>query len=397
MTHADDWEPVMYRDLPDWVKEDSKPRRWVRNTYKTVFYGDPYDYMVQYTVDKGALTLSYWKTAHTFKREIKREKKPAKKIPRPSFRLLYGVIIFVVAIAGLVFLSQVLPPLSISSPEISPPVITSEVPNLSSPSLPPQSPTPMVTTLSEADYLQSPKTTSFSFFVGRDMGTLNFTTYGGLSDFFANKSHSYHYDPDNGVIMDLLENVVQNEYMQPFIDMIRKRSVTSDDPAKIAISLVQRIPYNGNRYIRTSTDWYYPYETLHNNEGSAADKSVLLAYILNELGYETVLFEFPGHMAVGVKSSSRYSFYDTGYTYVETTRPTIITYEPDPGYGGFSISQNPRVIHLSGGRKALDVSMEYNDALRMKQLEKMGGNLNQSYRAEFAKISDKYNLDYVSR
>jgi hypothetical protein len=102
-------------------------------------------------------------------------------------------------------------------------------------------------------------------------------------------------------------------------------------------------------------------------------------------------------MAVGVKSSSRYSFYDTGYAYIETTRPTIITYEPDPGYGGFSISQNPRIIHLSGGRKALDVSMEYNDALRMKQLEKMGGNLNQSYRAELAKISDKYNLDYVSR
>ena len=75
MTHADDWEPVRYRDLPDWVKEDSKPRRWVRNTYKTVFYGDPYDYMVQYTVDQGTLTLSYWKTAHTFKRETRTGKK----------------------------------------------------------------------------------------------------------------------------------------------------------------------------------------------------------------------------------------------------------------------------------------------------------------------------------
>ncbi len=63
MTHADDWEPVRYRDLPDWVKEDSKPQRWVRNTYKTVFYGDPYDYLVQYTVDKGTLTLSYWKNS----------------------------------------------------------------------------------------------------------------------------------------------------------------------------------------------------------------------------------------------------------------------------------------------------------------------------------------------
>ena len=393
MTHADDWEPVRYRDLPDWVKEDSKPRRWVRNTYKTVFYGDPYDYMVQYTVDQGTLTLSYWQTAHTFKRV----KKPQKKISRPSSRLLYGVIIFVVAVVGLVFLSQFLPSLGIPSPAISPPVITSEVPNLSSPSQPLQSPPPPATLPPETVFRQSPKTTTFSFFMGRDMRTMSFTTFGGLSDFFSNKSHSYHYDPDNGVIVDLLENEVQNEFMRPFIEMIRQRSITGDDQAKIAISLVQRIPYNGNRYTRTATDWYYPYETVHNNKGSAADKSVLLAYILNELGYETVLFEFPGHMAVGVKASSRYSFYDTGYAFIETTRPTIITYEPDTSYGGFSISQNPRIIHLSGGKRVLDVSAEYGDAMRMKQLEEMGGSLNQSYRAELSKISDKYDLDYVSR
>jgi hypothetical protein len=181
--------------------------------------------------------------------------------------------------------------------------------------------------------------------------------------------------------------------MRLFIDMIRKRSSTSDDQAKIAISLVQRIPYNTNRYDRTATDWYYPYETLHNNKGSAADKAILLAYILNELGFDTVLFEFPNHLAVGVKSSSRHSFYGTGYAFIEATRPTIITYEPDTG--GFTISQNPRIIHLSGGKRVLDVSVEYGDATRMKQLEEMGGNLNQSYRAELSRISDKYDLDYV--
>ena len=44
----------------------------------------------------------------------------------------------------------------------------------------------------------------------------------------------------------------------------------------------------------------------------------------------------------------------------------------------------------------MDVSTEYGDAMRMKQLEEMGGNLNQSYRAELLKISDKYDLNYVS-
>jgi hypothetical protein len=390
MTQADDWEPVKYQDLPNWVKEDSKPQRWVRHTYKTVFYGDPYDYMVQYTVDQGALTISYRRTAHTFKRV----KKPAKKIPHPSTRLLYVVLFFVVAAAGFVFFYQFLPSISIPSPTISPPAITSEVPDLSSTSLPTQSPTPQTTTLPDTDYRQSPKTTSFSYVLDGNRRSMSFTTYGGLSDFFSNKSHSYHYDPDTGVIVELLENEDQNENMRPFIDMIRKRSPTGDDQAKIAISLVQHIPSTGNRYNRTATDWYYPYETVHNNKGSDADKSILLAYILNELGYETVLFEFSDHMAVGVKSSSKYAFYDTGYAFIETTRPTIITYVPDAGYGGFRISQNPRIIHLSGGRRVLDVSAEYGDAMRLEQLEEMGGNRNQSYRAELAKISDKYDLNY---
>jgi hypothetical protein len=393
MTHADNWEPVKYRDLPDWVKKDSKPRRWVRNTYKTVFYGDPYDYMVQYTVDKGTLTLSYWRTAHTFKRV----KKPAKKILPPSTRLLYGVLFFVVAAAGLVFLYQFLPSMGIPSPTIFPPTITSEVPDLSSTSLPTQSPTPQTTTLPDTDYRQSPKTTSFSYVIDGNRRFMSFTTYGGLSDYFSKKSHSYHYDPETGVIVDLLENEVQNENMRPLIEMIRKQSDTSDDQAKIAISLVQRIPFNGTKYSRTATDWYYPYETVHNNKGSAADKSVLLAYLLNELGFETVLFEFSNHIVVGVKSSSKYAFYDTGYAFIETTRPTIITYETDTNYGGFGISQNPRIIQLSGGRRALDVSTEYGDAMRMKQLEEMGGNLNQSYRAELVKISEKYDLTYFAQ
>ena len=63
----------------------------------------------------------------------------------------------------------------------------------------------------------------------------------------------------------------------------------------------------------------------------------------------------------------------------------------------FGISQNPRIIHLSGGRRALDVSTEYGDAMRMKQLEEMGGNLNQSYRAELVKISEKYDLTYFAQ
>jgi hypothetical protein len=391
MSQADDWEPVKYRNLPDWVKEASEPRRFVKKTYKTILYGDPFDYLVEYTVHKEGLTVSYWRAAHA----LKEVKKPQKKFPWPSFRLLFGILILVVAAGGIVFLSQHLPAINMLPPAVSPPPVTSGIPVLTSTTLPVPGSLPPPTPIPATEYLQSPKTTSFSYVIHGDRRSLSFTTFGGFSDFLSSNTHSYHYDPETGVIVDLLENADQNEFMRPFLETIRKRSINPDDQARIAISLVQRIPYNGNLFSRTLTDWYYPYETLHNNGGSDADKSVLLAYILNELGFDTVLFVFSDHMAVGVRSSPRYAFSGTGYAFIETTRPAIITYEPDAGWGGFTLSQNPRIIHLTGGKKVMDVSTEYGDAIRLKQLEGMGGNLTQRNRSELSGILDTYDLSYA--
>ena len=84
---------------------------------------------------------------------------------------------------------------------------------------------------------------------------------------------------------------------------------------------------------------------------------------------QRVFFEFFNHMAVGIKSSSNYDFYDTGYAFIETTRPTIITYVPDTYMSGFKVSSNPHIIHLNEEKKVLDVSTYYRDAIKMKQLE----------------------------
>jgi hypothetical protein len=197
------------------------------------------------------------------------------------------------------------------------------------------------------------------------------------------------------VVMELLENNYQDEYFQSLIDTIRKDSMNPNEQAKIAISLVQHVPYDWNRYYSTSkSDWYYPYETLHANKGVCSDKSLLLAYLLNKLGFDTVLFEFSDHMAVGIKSSSSYDFYDSGYAFIETTRPTIITYVPETYLSGFKVTPNPHIIHLYGGKKVLDLSTEFQDANRMKQLDAMGQVLDQSHYAEWLRISNKYDLQY---
>jgi hypothetical protein len=101
-------------------------------------------------------------------------------------------------------------------------------------------------------------------------------------------------------------------------------------------------------------------------------------------------------MAVGVKCASDYDYQGTGYAFIETTRPTIISYVPDTYYGGFSIPPDLRLIQVNGGKRMLDISTEYRDALRLKQLEKTGRSMDMDEYNEWLKISNRYDLRYTS-
>jgi len=224
--------------------------------------------------------------------------------------------------------------------------------------------------------------------------SISYVTSGGLSDYFSKESHTYRYNYVQEVILELFKNSYQDEYLEPFISQIRKASSSPDTQARIAISLVQHIPYSWDKYAAASSDWYYPYETLHNDQGVCSDKSLLLAYILNKLGCDAVLFEFSDHMAVGVKCDDQYDFKNSGYAFVESTRPTIITYIPENYVNGFRITSSGETIHLQGGTKSLDVSEEYRDAQELKRIESMGQVLDEYNYARWQSLTKKYDLDY---
>jgi hypothetical protein len=245
------------------------------------------------------------------------------------------------------------------------------------------------------NFKQSPKSNLYTYLLSGDKRDISFTTYGALSNHLSMEEHSYHSDMEKEVILELLVNEEQDEYFKPTLETIKKFSPSPNNQAKIAISLVQHIPYDWNSYYNTtSSDWYYPYETMYNNRGMCGDKSILLAYLLNKLDFDTVLFEFSDHMAVGIKSSQEYSFYGTGYAFIESTAPTIITYVPDKYYGGFKVTPNPHLIHIAGGKKTLELSTEYQDAIKMKQLEGMGLTLDQYHYSEWSRITNYYDLQY---
>ena len=78
--------------------------------------------------------------------------------------------------------------------------------------------------------------------------------------------------------------------------------------------------------------WTYPVETLYLHSGDCEDKSILLCSIFGALGFDSVLLDFDGHMAVAVDadgaSGAHYKLSGRPYYYCETTAGFSIGYIP---------------------------------------------------------------------
>jgi hypothetical protein len=170
-----------------------------------------------------------------------------------------------------------------------------------------------------------------------------------------------------------MDEPVEKAELLKIVDMIRNESGDRDDQARIAISMVQNIPFDRGKLQLPNMSGRYPYEVVYDGSGICEEKSRLLAFLLRELGYGTALLKYDAenHMAVGIKCADEYSNYQyngTGYCFVETTVPSIIG-DSEGGYGnGERLSTMPKIIQISGGITFGAGSMEYNDALEWKRI-----------------------------
>jgi len=126
----------------------------------------------------------------------------------------------------------------------------------------------------------------------------------------------------------------------------------------LAMRFVQQLQYTPDD-VSTGYDQYarYPVETLHHRGGDCVDTSVLLAAILQEMGYGCVLLALwdANHMAVGVKgdpsiTGSYYEYNNNRYYYVETTGSGWSVGEIPPNFGETSaeiqaIEPEPTLVH----------------------------------------------------
>ena len=162
--------------------------------------------------------------------------------------------------------------------------------------------------------------------------------------------------------------------LKPLVDAIKSKSTEPEMQARIAINLVQHIPYNcvkeqavASNYSPYAIHFDSPYEVLYENSGICSEKSALLASILNELGYDSAYLDFFSdlHTVAGIGGSESDQYLNTGYILIETTNPSPI------GYRSSSIQHsNPNVVKLSGGSKFYLNSQDHVDSQNLQNLVK---------------------------
>jgi len=231
-------------------------------------------------------------------------------------------------------------------------------------------------------YMTFPKEVNYNYVLRGNSDSIQYTVYGGLKDYLA--SQPRYFICYGGVCPSIQEQEMtyidephQKQIASDIAQYIQSKTSNLDDQARIAISLVQNIPYDYDALYSGNLRSRYPYEVLYDKKGVCGEKAKLLAFILRELGYGVVLFEYDieRHEAVGIKCPVEYSYEGTGYCFIETTAPSIITYSQEDYIGVGKITSSPTIIHVSDGYSFDSVSKEYNDA---KLLEKINAIISQS-------------------
>jgi hypothetical protein len=245
-----------------------------------------------------------------------------------------------------------------------------------------ESVTPVAYTI---DFKTDPKTADYGYILRGNRGHITYTVYGGLNNHLKvlSRSISYSGAPPNDIdfILRDLNDEDQKQFLDPLVEQIQSITQNKDDQARIAVSLVQNLDYDWDSFKSKSENEKYPYEVLYTGSGVCSEKSELLAYLLRGLGYSVTIFRFdstnvfPGHDAVGVKCPSQYSYKNTGYCFVETTTPNIIT----DSNGDYLISGTSDIttklpdtfdtLQICDGNSFDSVSEEYNDALIYNSFE----------------------------
>jgi hypothetical protein len=183
---------------------------------------------------------------------------------------------------------------------------------------------------------------------------IQYTVYSGLNDYLASLpreiTYSYVAPTAEDFVMRNLNQEEQRQFLLPLVEKIKSMTDNTNDQAEIAVSMVQNIPYDWEGFRTGIITGKYPYEVLYTQTGVCEEKSKLLAFLLRELGFGVVLYDFETeqHMAVGLKCLKN-GFRGSDYCFVETAAPTAIGNSNSDYVGVGKLTSYPEVIKVSNG------------------------------------------------
>ncbi|HEA46230.1 MAG TPA: hypothetical protein ENH99_00420 [Candidatus Pacearchaeota archaeon] len=251
-------------------------------------------------------------------------------------------------------------------------------------------------------YQTSQKDVTLRYVLDGEESEFVLPVYGGMQNYLSGVSRSISYNKGEEPFradfkLKSINEEQQRELLVPLVKKIQEISSDEDDQVRIAMSIVQNIPYGfSNRDIilgGASVNYSrYPYEVLYENEGICGEKSALLAFILREMGYGTAFFYYAqeNHESVGIKCPVEQSVDGSGYCFIETTGPSIITDDSIEYVGGITLESDPEIILISRGASIGEGWEEYEDADSLGKLRKRKFPIIGDWKLN--KLNDKYNL-----
>lgn len=196
-----------------------------------------------------------------------------------------------------------------------------------------------------------------------------------------------------GFLKSIVTDRSQRRYLEPLVaKLLEHARGDADTAARIAISMVQMIPY---RHINRHTNrWFFPYEVLYNQRGVCGNKSILLAALLKGLGFGAALLEYDAenHMALGISVPAEHCYRNTGYAFIESTSPNIITDSERTYVDVGRLTSTPTVISVSRGAAIADLSEEAADLKEIRRIDRMGPVLDRPSYDKWQELRKKYGM-----
>jgi len=259
-----------------------------------------------------------------------------------------------------------------------------------------------------SDYHVSSKKVNLKYILDGEENFIEFVAYDELEGYFYSLKQSITYS--NGedssradFKLNKINNQLQEDSLAPLVVYIQNLGLSKDEQARVAISLVQNIPFgeSNKTFIFANQEVLYsryPYQVLYGYEGVCGEKTELLALLLRKLGYGVSFFYYQdeNHEALGVKCPVEKSFSSTGYCFVETTGPSIIS-DDEIVYSDIGkLYSIPELYFISEGLTfGENYFYEYKDARKLQRIRKAISNrgwLGPLMKNTFEKLKEKYGL-----